>query len=153
MQSFETMIRYWPDLTGHQYLELRKQQELEDKARQLAENEDLINLMNDINQNGGYYYYLFDESQSGLYNVTEVKFEDGSLYATVESLVFHLNPTHKSGLQTFSRSIMQHQELDTYGIPSMIGNIKRVDVEFWSKANQLVNNLFSLYGNTNDRKN
>jgi hypothetical protein len=119
MRSLEYLIQLYPNKTGKQLLAIQaKEKEAEEKEYQKRHKE-VLEMIQDINTNGGFYKGRFGSDQRFYYNVTEARLEGDKVYANVESIVVFLGDGRsvvKAGDVSIEKKTKEWADLSTYGL-------------------------------------
>ena len=88
MRSIETLVSDYPEKTGAEILKIQEDEKLEDQRQFDLRNAKQLQLIDDINKNGGFYKGTFGLNQHFLYNFTDLEMDEkGNIYCEVESIV------------------------------------------------------------------
>lgn len=138
MRSIEYLIQLFPDKTGKQILEFQERDKLQDEKEFNQRHSEELSLIEDLNNNGGYYKGHFGLDQCFYYSFSNLRLEANVTFCDVEKLVAFNN-------YSFSIEFRKdtYKRLDTFGI-----NIyERVTKEEFDKAVDYYKASFGLFWN------
>lgn len=141
MRSFEYLIQLFPDKTGREIVQIQKQEKLDDEKLFQKLNKKKLEIINDINTNGGYYRGKFGNDQHYFYRVYNMRLEGSKIYMDVEKLIVFINQETEKSNVTLERSTKIYQTDDTY----CLQNEERVTKQEWDEVNEYVNNITKFW--------
>lgn len=146
MRSIETLVREFPNLTGHKILEIQKQDKLEDEKEFQKEHQKDLDIIKDINENGGYYRGRFGVDQYFYYNFFNVILENNVIYCDCEHLTLFSGEGKQAVTDNFTLEIRteQYKTLENYGInfyervtkkewDEIVNYFKKTPTKFWKR--------------------
>jgi hypothetical protein len=98
MRDINYLIQLFPNKTGKELLEIQEQDKLDDKKAQEKRDKKLIDFMNDINTNGGYFKGAFGTDQYYMYKIENVKLQNSVLYGDVEKIILFYGKNLKTSV-------------------------------------------------------
>jgi hypothetical protein len=142
MRDLGYLVQLFPEKTGKELMEIqRKDKEADEFEYQQAHKAEL-ELINDINTNGGYYRGRFGIDQHYYYYFSNLRMDGKKIYCDVESLVLFTG--EKGGVipDEFSVRIEKrtYKEFDKFGI-DIPEYIERVTKKEWDE----VVNYFKIF--------
>lgn len=135
MRSIESLVIDYPNKTGKEYLEMqRKDIEADELAYQQANKKEL-EMINDINTNGGYYRGRFGIDQHYFYNFTNLRILHNKIYCDVEDLVLFTGVGRGAVTNDFTVKIekREYRDFDTFGI-DLTDMVERVTKKEWDEV-------------------
>lgn len=142
MTSIDELVRNNPDKTCREILEIQRQEEIDDEQAITKRNAKKVELINDINTNGGYYKGVFSLTQYYYYRFFNLRLMEGSIICDAEKIIMFYNEEHthcttRIGETQIERRIEKFQEFENYGV----GMCERVTVEEWLKVCDQIDNI------------
>jgi hypothetical protein len=119
MRSLEYLIQLYPEKTGKEILAIQEQDKKSDEEAYQRRNKEVLEMIQDINTNGGYYKGRFGDDQRFYYNVTEARLEGDKIYANVENIVVFLGDGRSvvsAGDIRIEKRTKEWADLSTYGL-------------------------------------
>ena len=127
-RSLEVIIRENPDMTGREILAEEKYDDACFALYNDRMNKTKLDLIKDINTNGGYYKGRFGEDQRFYYNVTNARLECNTVIADVEHITVFLGDGRsvvKPGDIRIEKKIETFKDLYKYDLESYYRTTKK----------------------------
>ena len=136
MRTIECLVRQYPEKTGNEILVLQKEDREKDEKDFQILNKKNLDMVDDINKNGGYYKGTFGLDQYYYYSFSNMLIiDDGTIYCDVDSIVcFDSNLSIKQEFNTW-------RVFDRYGIH----NETRIEKEEYDALSNYIRNTFSKF--------
>jgi len=87
MRSIEYLIQLYPDKKGSEILKIQEKDKAEDEKKFRKINMNKLKIIEDINNNGGFWKGRFGYEQHFYYSFTNLRLENSEIYCDVEHLV------------------------------------------------------------------
>ena len=126
---------------------MQEQDKLADQKAQEKRDKKLIDFMNDINTNGGYFKGAFGTEQYYMYKIENVKLDNGTLWGNVEKIIMFYGKNLKTS--TLGKDTLDFQIYDK-GVCTILDyteHTKRIkDFEYHNLYNLLNSIVPSFFG-------
>lgn len=113
MRSLEYLLQSYPNKTGKELIEMQELDKIEDQLEFEKINKHQLDLIDDINTNGGFYKGRFGMSQHFYYKFTNLMLDNGQIYCDVKNIVAFFDPNSTIKIEVDNK---EYQKLDRYGI-------------------------------------
>lgn len=115
MRSIEYLAQLFPDKTGKELFELQSQDKADDLAEYEKENQHKLDLIKDINENGGYYKGTFGLNQKFMYSFTNMELIGGDIMCDVKHIVAFTDDETHSIIRDIKVDNKSYEQFERYG--------------------------------------
>jgi hypothetical protein len=135
MRDLGYLVQLFPDLTGKELMEIQRKDKEADEFEYQQEMKAELDMIKDINTNGGYYRGRFGIDQHYYYNFTNLRIEHKTVYCDCETLVMFTGEGERSTTKDFTVRIekREYKEFDKYGI-DIPEYVERVTKKEWDEV-------------------
>jgi hypothetical protein len=152
MRSMDYLVSLYPDKKGSELIEIQNQDKLDDQRGFEQLNHLKLEIIKDINENGGYFYGRFGCDQRYYYRFYDLRLEGSKIYMAVDSLVFFYNnpeenhrpnsSVKRDGEMSFEFRTREFEDFDKFGIDM---KKDRVTVKEWDEVLNYVKELSKFW--------
>jgi hypothetical protein len=134
MRDLGYLVQLFPDLTGKELMEIQRKDKEADEFEYQQEMKAELDMIKDINTNGGYYRGRFGIDQHYYYNFTNLRIDNKTVYCDCEHLVMFTGEGRATS-KDFSVRIekKEYKKFENYGV-DIPDCIERVTKKEWDEV-------------------
>lgn len=143
MRSLELLLRTYPTKTGEEILEIQQQDRLEDQKAYEEHNKAKLDLIEDINTNGGYFRGRFGKDQYFYYSFKNLDLSEDTIFCEVKTIVCF---DWENGQKEISVRNKEYQVFENYDI----NMYDRITKEEFDKISNYLTDIFPTFWPTKE---
>lgn len=116
MRSIELLVRTYPEKTCAEIMKIVEQEKQAHEAKIAKSNKDKLDLIKDINENGGYYKGTFGLDQYFAYNFKNLEFKWDTIICDVENIVVFTGNENERRTVNVKIEFETMKQFENYGV-------------------------------------
>jgi len=148
MRTIDQLAREYPDKTGAEYLEIQKQDKINDEKEFERINAKNLAIVKDINENGAYYKGTFGNDQRFYYKLHSADLDsNGVIWVEADAIIVFFGDEPRSPMRkgeiNIKKEVKDYQRYDTYSVEMY----ERISEAEWNELNEYLEAVKKFWEN------